>query len=124
MCKADQERTRQYVLIRSNGAMAALQTWCKAVGNLQTAGEPPSSGVTRRPNSGCSEKVSAALANSVTVKAGAAMRRASAASGPPPPDSVTAAIARLCPGVVSEGMDICRTLPANSVTKLASGPEA
>jgi len=40
MCKADHDRTRQYVLIRANGAMAALQTWCKAAGNLQTAGEP------------------------------------------------------------------------------------
>ncbi len=40
MCKADHERSRQYVLVRAAGAMAALQTWCKIVGNVQSAGEP------------------------------------------------------------------------------------
>lgn len=40
ICKADQERSRQYVLLRAAGAMPALQLWCKAVGKLPTAAEP------------------------------------------------------------------------------------
>lgn len=40
MCRADHERSRQYLLLRAGGALAALQTWCKAVGNLSTAAEP------------------------------------------------------------------------------------
>jgi type II secretory ATPase GspE/PulE/Tfp pilus assembly ATPase PilB-like protein len=40
MCRADHERSRQYLLLRTNGALQALQTWCKAVGDLPTAAEP------------------------------------------------------------------------------------
>lgn len=40
VCRADHERTRQYVLLRSAGSLAALQTWCKLVGSLPTAAEP------------------------------------------------------------------------------------
>ncbi|VAX36001.1 hypothetical protein MNBD_PLANCTO03-2083 [hydrothermal vent metagenome] len=40
MCRADHERTRQYLLLRANGALPAIQTWCKAVGDLPTAAEP------------------------------------------------------------------------------------
>lgn len=37
MCRGDQERTRQYVLLRSKGGLQAIQMWCKAVGDLPTA---------------------------------------------------------------------------------------
>ncbi len=40
MCRADHERTRQYLLLRAGGALQAIQTWCKAVGDLPTASEP------------------------------------------------------------------------------------
>lgn len=40
MCRADHERTRQYVLLRAGGALQALQVWCKAVGELPTAAAP------------------------------------------------------------------------------------
>ncbi|MBK7404454.1 MAG: Flp pilus assembly complex ATPase component TadA [Phycisphaerales bacterium] len=39
IARADQERTRQYVLLRSSGGLSAIQTWCKAVGDLATAGD-------------------------------------------------------------------------------------
>ena len=40
VCRADHERTRQYVLLKAAGSLAALQTWCKTVGSLPTAAEP------------------------------------------------------------------------------------
>ncbi len=40
MCRADHERTRQYLLMRASGALPAIQTWCKAVGDLPTAAAP------------------------------------------------------------------------------------
>ncbi len=39
ICRGDQERTRQYVLLRGSGGLQAIQTWCKAVGDLPTAAE-------------------------------------------------------------------------------------
>ena len=50
---------------------------------FHTAGDPPRSGVTIRPNSGCSTKISAALENSASAKIGAAARRARACMFPP-----------------------------------------
>lgn len=38
--KADQERTRTYLSMRADGAMAALQMWTKAVGDPKQASEP------------------------------------------------------------------------------------
>lgn len=40
MCRADHDRTRQYVLLRAGGALQALQIWCKTVGELPTAAAP------------------------------------------------------------------------------------
>ena len=40
MCRADHDRTRQYVLLRTPGALQALQLWCKGVGDLSMAAEP------------------------------------------------------------------------------------
>lgn len=40
MCRADHDRTRQYLLMRASGALPAIQTWCKTVGDLATAAEP------------------------------------------------------------------------------------
>ncbi len=39
ICRGDQERTRQYVLLRGSGGLQAIQTWCKAVGDLPAAAE-------------------------------------------------------------------------------------
>lgn len=39
ICKSDTERTRTYVLVRAGGALQGIQTWCKAAGDLQTAGD-------------------------------------------------------------------------------------
>ncbi|MDQ7012497.1 MAG: ATPase, T2SS/T4P/T4SS family [Planctomycetota bacterium] len=39
ICRGDQERTRQYVLLRGSGGLQAIQTWCKAVGDLPAASE-------------------------------------------------------------------------------------
>jgi type II secretory ATPase GspE/PulE/Tfp pilus assembly ATPase PilB-like protein len=40
ICRGDHERTRQYVLMRGAGGLQAIQTWCKAVGDLPAAAEP------------------------------------------------------------------------------------
>lgn len=39
ICRGDHERTRQYVLLRGASGLQAVQTWCKAVGDLPTAAE-------------------------------------------------------------------------------------
>lgn len=39
IAKADHDRTRSYLLMRAPNAMQAIQTWCKAVGDLQQAGD-------------------------------------------------------------------------------------
>ncbi|MCC7389977.1 MAG: Flp pilus assembly complex ATPase component TadA [Phycisphaerales bacterium] len=40
ICRADQDRTRQYVLLRAGGALQAIQAWCKTVGELPMAAAP------------------------------------------------------------------------------------
>lgn len=44
ICRADQERSRIYASFKADSAIAALQTWSKAVGDLETA-MPPVHGV-------------------------------------------------------------------------------